>query len=342
MFGAYFRRFVYRRFKKSKAKQNHQKFKHSNLTILCAKLKSFYDHRTKKKVNDTSFFSLFLLLPVVDQHLVAKRSYASTAEDQNRDNIDKRIIAENQRHQIFDANSQTNEDSEFLELWADDEFENNNLFADNRETCQKPPPKSQQEKKSNETVTRPLKGRDPQSAIKSEVHRVEKRTTSVNSKSNCDEQFIRRPTSCERHSSIRAYKIPLRKSPQRLVKVVPRVETTTNPSRREENKKRRISPERPANSARHAAKRTCWKRDQETQTASSCNNCKELIVRLTAAEQRIKELEKQLQEANKPCIKCNSRTKQRNIRNRNKQAKYKEFFRANANHSAPVEQTNIV
>lgn len=62
----------------------------------------------------------------MNQHLVAKRSY----------------VAEALQTQIIESKKSSTDEKDFLELWADDDFDNNTLFTDNRLPHEKPPIRS--------------------------------------------------------------------------------------------------------------------------------------------------------------------------------------------------------
>lgn len=70
------------------------------------------------------------------------------------------------------------------------------------------------------------------------------------------------------------------------------------------------------------------------QSTFDCNKCADFGIQLKAAESKIQQLQQELLQAQanadtQPCLKCAKRTNQRNIRQRNNQRKYREFFIAN-------------
>lgn len=245
--------------------------------------------------------------------MVAKRSFDENNPEPNNDH-QALTTAEQIRQQIFNANSSL-EDSEFLELWADDDCETNTLFVDQREPHEKPPPSTRIVKKIKAPVTNRVdKPTNPPSLkrivesvnqqykkpqLKSVVTKVRPKTSSSLPTGVHDHQFVRKQNNRTRHSSIEAQRKCV--SPNQKFK-------------------------RPKTS--HTEFTVTSKQQQSTQTSFDCNNCLELISRLNAAERRVKDLENQLKELNGSCTKCTKRTQQRNIRNRVKQQKFKEFFRA--------------
>lgn len=238
------------------------------------------------------------------------------------------------------------DDPDFLELWVDDEFENNLLFADHREPHEKPPPRPRKSpKRSNFRIPlrrRTIKAPSPSNAAV--VHRInpnpfakidrKKQSSESNSREKApvkidarepsiasvvhrvkpnshvrdiQEQFERKRSNRQPHSSIEAKR--------------PRMTHSSTPPKVNRSASIKSRP-KPTGRGVH---------DQSSQTTFDCNNCVELLRRLKAAEDEIKTLRNQL--ADKSCEKCTKRTQGRNIRNRIKQNKLKEFYRAHVNKS---------
>lgn len=87
-------------------------------------------------------------------------------------------------------------------------------------------------------------------------------------------------------------------------------------------------------------------RSAASQTTFNCDVCTQLESKLKAAEIEIKRLQQQLLEqqtsakVDQSCQKCSKRTNQRNIRQRNKQKQYRDFFVAQQNETSSAQKTN--
>lgn len=274
---------------------------------------------------------IFRFLPVVEKYMVAKRSYGEAPNISEQQQSCGEAPNNSEQQQRCDEASNNNSkqqqqvdrdyeqqpeavveeqsyDPDFLDLWAS-EFETNSLFPDNRRPHEKPP--NEREKTTEVTKFKiPLKThRATQSTSPAVVHTV-KANPFARTKEQIERKNINQAVDTKRSGYLDP-EHPLRS--------------------RSPNSRHRMNfpPSRWPCYYSKPSKR--WTSDESTQTTFDCNNCLELLRRVKAAEQRIKELQKQLDD--KQCNKCNKRTKGRNIRNRIKQTKIKEFFRAHVNKS---------
>lgn len=213
-------------------------------------------------------------------------------------------------------------DSEFLELWADSELnsEESALFAVKKESIVE----KAILKRANEREKSEIRSVIIPKRIRSEVHTI---TDAV---SDSNEQFVRKKTNSARHSSLARVVAPSADE-----KKVPPSENTKQICQRLNLQVKVRNPQATQQSAEQVAK----------QVADNCDKCSKLEIQLKRAESKIEQLQQQLCQAqsqpkvdSKPCEKCNKRTKQRNIRQRNNQRKYREFFITNSGASVTAPQ----
>lgn len=301
-------------------------------------------------------------------------------------------------------------DSEFLELWADNELNEESkqaeLFIDHRKKPSITKTGEHTTAPTNKTITptKPKLANDIKSRIAnnaiidlgvllpppikepktSAVNRVAQGQTNIQSRSAqanrrpfyvrdstkkpnhlkseihvVDEQFIRKKTNRMRLSSvIKPNNFRYNQRVEQPVKITPAIPVQSKPPVANQKNCGGANNEVRGQNTKQICERLnlqvrlrnplATQRSVATQATFDCSERTELEAKLKAAELKVQQLQHQLLQQqqilskvdNQPCQKCAKRTNQRNIRHRNNQRKYREFFIANQSASSSAPKTD--